>query len=207
MTDAPARDRVRQALASRSGYAATILVGVAGAGGCALAVSRPWVRGTAEIAGLPPVEASVSGADIAPLSAALAVVSLAAFGAVIATRGWPRRALGIVIIVCAAVVVVSAIAPGATSALLEDALAAKGWTGGEYDRSATGWRLLAALAGSCVLLTGAVVARFAGEWATMGTRYDSPAEAKTARPVDDEALTDAAMWRSLDDGGDPTQGA
>jgi len=200
--------RLRERLASRGGYAATILVGLAASGLCALAVARPWARATASVRGLPPIEASVDGADVAPVAAALAVVCLAGFGAVIATRGWVRRALGVVIVVCAVVVVVVAVVPESATALLEDALSARGWSGGGYDRSVTAWRVAAAASGVVVMAAGAIVTRFAADWATMGTRYDSPSESRRAsQPTADEPMSDAAMWRSLDDGGDPTNDA
>jgi uncharacterized membrane protein (TIGR02234 family) len=199
--------RLGERIASRGGYAATILVGLAASGLCALAVARPWARAAATVRGLPPIEASVDGADVAPVAAALAVVCLAGFGAVLATRGWVRRALGIVIVASAVVVVAVAVVPESTTGLLEDALAARGWTGGGYGRSVTAWRVAAAASGVVVMAAGAVVTRFAGEWATMGTRYDSPSEGRqTSQAAADGPMSDAAMWRALDDGGDPTNG-
>jgi uncharacterized membrane protein (TIGR02234 family) len=157
------------------------------------------------VRGLPPFEASVDGAEVAPVAAALAVVCLAGFGAVLATRGWVRRALGVAIVGCAAAVVVVAVIPASTTSLLEDALSARGWTGGPYERSLTAWRVSAAIAGAVAMVAGAAVARFAGSWATMGTRYDSPAEGRRARgPAPDEPMSDSAAWRALDDGADPT---
>jgi uncharacterized membrane protein (TIGR02234 family) len=196
---------MRTRLASRAGYGATVLVGLAASGLCAVAVARPWSRATATIRGLPPVDAAVDGADIAPVAAALVFVSLAGFGAVIATRGWVRRVLGIVIVVCAAVVVVTAVIPGSSTGLLEDALSAKGWAGGDYDRSVTAWRVIAAASAVVVMAAGVVVARFGGSWATMGARYDSPTGAPpSTREKDDRPQSEAAMWRALDDGADPT---
>jgi uncharacterized membrane protein (TIGR02234 family) len=195
---------VRERLASRGGYAVTVLVGLASSGACALAVSRPWARATATVAGLPPIEASVAGADVAPVAAALAVVCLAGIGAALATRGWARRGLGVVIAVCAVVVLVIAVVSPSATGLLEDALAAKGWSGGGYDRSVTAWRLIAVVAAAVAALCGAVIARFGDSWATMGSRYDSPVEAKAPRDADDGPLSEAAMWRTLDDGDDPT---
>jgi uncharacterized membrane protein (TIGR02234 family) len=199
----PARGRV-SVLRTRAGYGITIVLGLAASGLCAVAVAQPWARATATVPGLPPIEASVDGGDVAPVAAAMALVCLAGLGAVIATRGWVRRGLGVVIAGCAAVVIVLVVVPGSTTGLLEDALSAKGWTGGGYDRSAVAWRLVAGVAGVVAMAAGAVVARFGGEWATMGARYDSPSEARSAREADDEPVSDAAMWRALDDGGDPT---
>ena len=200
--------RLGERLGSRGGYAVTILVGLAASGLSALAVARPWARATTSVRGLPPIEASVDGADVAPVAAALAVVCLAGFGAVIATRGWARRAIGVVIVACAVVVVAVAVVPESTTGLLEDALSARGWTGGGYEQSVTAWRIAAAASGVVVIAAGAIVTRFAGDWATMGTRYDSPAEGRRAsQQTTDEPMSDAAIWRALDDGGDPTNGA
>jgi uncharacterized membrane protein (TIGR02234 family) len=191
-------------LASRTGYVLTVAVGLAASGMCAVAVARPWSRATASVPGLPPIEASVDGADVAPVAAALAFVCLAGFGAVLATRGWARRVVGILIVGCAAVIVAVAVVPTSTTGLLEDALSARGWTGGDYDHSVTAWRVATAVSGLAVMAAGAVVAWLAGQWATMGARYDSPASARAASADDDEPLSEAAMWRALDDGSDPT---
>jgi uncharacterized membrane protein (TIGR02234 family) len=201
------RGGMGERLASRSGYGATVVVGLAASGACAASVAQPWARATATVAGLPTVEASVDGADVAPVAAALAVVCLAGFGAVLATRGWLRRALGVVIAGCAIAVLVIAVVAPSSAALLEDGLAAKGWAGGAYDHSVTLWRLIAAVAAAIAALCGAVIARYGGLWATMGSRYDSPARSGAARSsvgADGEQLSETAMWRTLDDGGDPT---
>jgi uncharacterized membrane protein (TIGR02234 family) len=191
-------------LASRTGYALTIVVGLAASGMCAVAVAQPWSRATASVRGLPPIEASVDGADVAPVAAALAFVCLAGFGAVLATRGWVRTAVGVVIVGCAAVIIAVAVIPTSATGLLEDALSARGWTGDDYDRSVTAWRVATAVSGLVVMAAGAVVARFAGQWATMGERYDSPATAQPPAAADDEPLSETAIWRALDDGADPT---
>ena len=128
----PDRTAIRR-LRSSSGFALTLCVGLRGALAVTVAVARPWVRASAEVAGLPTIEAEVSGATLRPLTGALGVVLLAAFGAVIATRGWLRRSLGILIVAAAAVVVISALLPIDDAGAVEDALAAKGWSEGDYD--------------------------------------------------------------------------
>jgi uncharacterized membrane protein (TIGR02234 family) len=200
-----APSRVGRLLSSRAGYALTVLIGAAASGACALAVARPWVRGHATEAGLPRIDASVDGADIAPVAGALALVCLAGFGAVIATRGAVRRAVGVVIVACAGVVAALSAVAGSATRLIEDALTAKGWSGGPYESTATAWRALAFAAAVVVVAAGAAVAGFGAHWATMGVRYDSPSEPHPRAPTDGEGLTDAAMWRALDDGDDPTR--
>ena len=72
-------------------YGPTLVVGLAGALAMTVGVAKPWVTATARQSGLPQIEVTVSGASLAPLAGALGVVVLAAFGAVVATRGWVRR--------------------------------------------------------------------------------------------------------------------
>lgn len=192
--------------AARQGrsYAATMAVGLAAAAGTLLAVSRPWVEATSRPAGLPAIEVSLSGADLVPVAAALGFVVLAAFGAVVATRGWVRRAVGVVIAAGAAVILAAAVGVGSTADAVEAELAAVGWGGGAYDTSATPWRWLAAgLAAVCVV-AGVVVVRQAAAWPAMGARYDAPDRgAAPATPVD--SWSEADVWKAIDHGHDPTQ--
>jgi uncharacterized membrane protein (TIGR02234 family) len=190
------------------GYAAVLLLGLAGAVAVMVAVTRPWIRGTAEVSGLPTIEADVSGTTLAPLAGALGVVLLASFGAVIATRGWVRRGLGVLIVVASVVVLVSALAPPDAADALEDALSAKGWAGGDYTRTTVGWRWLALAGAIGCLAAGAAVAVRGHRWAVMGSRYDAPVAPTSAAQRDaDHEIDDAELWRALDQGHDPTRDA
>lgn len=189
------------------GYAATLLLGLAGAVAVTVAVTRPWIRGTADVPGLPTIEADVSGTTLSPLAGALGVVLLASFGAVVATRGWVRRALGGLVVVASVIVLVSTVAPPDAADALEEALSAKGWAGGDYTRDAVGWRWLALVGAVSCLLAGCAVALRGHRWAVMGSRYDAPA-ATSPRPAAgaaDQELDDAELWRALDQGHDPTR--
>lgn len=187
------------------GYPATLLSGLLGATAVAVGVARPWVEATATVQGLPALETTASGASLAPLTGALGVVLLAAFGAVIATRGWVRRGLGLLIVVVAVVVLAAAIWPGPTAASLTEQLVAKGYSGGGYETSTLAWRWVV-LAGSVVSAgAGAMVARFGGRWATMGSRYDAPTAREEAAVDPDGATDETQLWRALDRGNDPTQ--
>ena len=195
-------------------YGPTLVLGLAGAIAVTVGVTKPWVTATAHQSGLPTIDVSVTGASLAPLAGALGVVVLAAFGAVIATRGWVRRALGVLIVLAAGVVLVTAIhPPGATSAV-EDALSAKGWSTGPYDTGASAWRWIA-LGGALVsMAAGVAISVYGSRWATMGREYDAPTPAgdgtadatagSSSGTPDDEDLTEAELWRELDHGRDPT---
>ncbi|MGH3446074.1 MAG: Trp biosynthesis-associated membrane protein [Nocardioidaceae bacterium] len=188
----------------RRGYAVTLLVGVAGAAAVAVGVSRPWVTATATAPGLPSIHASASGADVAPLAGALGFVLLAAFGAVIATKGWVRRGLGALIVVVGVVVLVSALNPGGAGDVLADGLSAKGWTGGDQTTDGSWWRWLVVV-GACVCaLGGAVVARYGAQWAVMGSKYDAPSSPHEGSHAPAADLSEGDVWRAIDRGHDPT---
>jgi uncharacterized membrane protein (TIGR02234 family) len=142
-------------------------------------------------------------------------VVLAAFGAVVATRGWFRRGLGVLIVLAAAVVLAAALhPPGATSAL-QDGLSAKGWSSGGYQTATAGWRWVAMFGSALSIAAGGAISLYGARWATMGRAYDAPttttpagtvSPAVTQAPVDAQPLTEADVWREIDQGRDPTHG-
>jgi uncharacterized membrane protein (TIGR02234 family) len=187
-------------------YGPVLLAGLLGGLGIAVGATRAWVTATSHAAAGPVIRTSASGADLAPLAAALGVVMLGAFGAVIATRGWVRRALGVAIVVASAVVLVSALVPTSATEVLTSGLSAKGWSGGGYRSTTEPWRWLVLLSALVTGLAGAATARYGGEWAVMGERYDAPhADADHARKPADE-LTENEVWQAIDQGRDPTRG-
>jgi uncharacterized membrane protein (TIGR02234 family) len=146
-----------------------------------------------DVAGGVPVARSERGAQAQPLLVGLALAALAAVAAVLATGGWPRRAVG------------ALVAVGGVGALV---LAARGlaeprtreagerWAAelGRWSVQATTGVVLTALAG-LLLLAGGVVVVVAGQrMPRMGARYQR-------RPAPDAGRT---MWDELDAGGDPT---
>jgi hypothetical protein len=183
-------------------YGPTLVIGLTGAVAVVVGTARPWAQISGSVRGVPIVHASVDGAALAPLAAALGYVLLAGFGAVVATRGTVRRAIGAAVLVAAAVVVVVAVAvPSDISAALHSALRAKGYPGGGVVTEGTSaWRWVclsgAVLAGA----SGAAVAALGRQFAVMGARYDAlPADAGEYGERDD-----AEMWRAIDRGDDPT---
>lgn len=196
--------------ASHRGYAPALLSGLAGAVAVTVGVTRPWATATGTMPGLPVIHAEADGSTLAPLAGAFGVVLLAAFGAVIATRGWVRRGLGGLIVVVAIVVVIAAIHPGGAHDALADGLSAKGWAGGPFHTGVAWWRWLTLAGGLVAMVAGAAIARYGGGWATMGSRYDSPAgksdasRSSASSQDSGEAEDEAAMWKAIDQGRDPT---
>lgn len=188
-------------------YGPTLLAGLLGALGVTVGVSRSWATATSSVHGLPTMHASVAGSDLAPLAGALGVVMLAAFGAVIATRGWLRRGLGIAIVVASCVVVVTALHPGGATDALTSGLSARGWDGEAYQTSTTVWRWLVLAGATLSAAAGVVIARFGGVWAVMGARYDAPVARSRMPDKPAEELSETEVWQALDVGRDPTDDA
>lgn len=199
-------------LRSRRSYAPVLLVGLVAAGAVALAVSRTWVTATAAPAGLPRITATVSGAEIEPLVAALGFVLLAGTAAVIASRGLGRRLVGMVLVASACLAVVLTVTSGSGDAqpAARAALSARGWSGGPYDTATSVWWWVACAGSAVCVLVGLAVTWAAGVWPVMGDRYASPGAASesavdAARTNDADDLTEAQLWRALDEGHDPTR--
>jgi len=187
------------------GYPATLLLGLLCATAVVVGVARPWVGATATVPGLPTLEATTTGAGLSPLAGALGVALLAAFGAVVATGGWVRRALGLVITAAAVGVLAAGIWPGPATASLAEQLAAKGYAGGGYETSTLAWRWVALAGAVGCAGAGAMVVRFGARWPSMGSRYDAPAVRERTSTEPDDAADETRLWRALDRGHDPTQ--
>jgi uncharacterized membrane protein (TIGR02234 family) len=216
----------------RREYLLTLALGAVGAAGVLLCVRQRWAQVvTPAPRPLPTSTVAVSGQGIMPLAGALAVASLAGLVAVIATRGRPRRLIGVLLAVFGAVIAWSVTRHLATA----DVLAAAHTAGVPHAGSATAggaglapggadegalpgvsttghavltggaWRPLAAAAALAVTAAGVLTAWRAGRWPAMSGRYErgaAPRGAGAAAPP--PAGGAAGMWESLSRGVDPT---
>jgi uncharacterized membrane protein (TIGR02234 family) len=175
------------------------------AGGCAVAgavvlfaAGREWVRYV--VAG-GHASAGPSGHDVAAGASALGFVMLAGVVALPATRGWLRRAVGVIV----------AAAGAGTIALAANVLADPGGAAGSryigvfslsanpsISVRATGWPWADVCAGVLAALVGGFAVLRSGGWPAMGRRYESGGRA--AQPSSDAS----SMWDRLDQGDDPT---
>jgi hypothetical protein len=80
------------------------------------------------------------------------------------------------------------------------AVVAKGATDDASSASLTGWFVLCAVTAGLTLAAFVVAVVAAPRWPAMGSRYDAPA----ASPDAEALRTEQDMWRTLDDGRDPT---
>ncbi|GHH62183.1 hypothetical protein GCM10017673_00730 [Streptosporangium violaceochromogenes] len=177
----------------------------AGAGLVLLASGRDWVTvtyGTRRV--------TVAASELAPVLGPAAWAGLAAVVAVLATAGGWRRAVGAVMALCGAGVVVGAwsgVRPGAGLALAaEHAPMVAGTAGAGRAVVAVGWPL-AAGAGGVLLLAGGVAAMVAGgRWPGMSDRYDRRGAGADGSAGPQAPATDRALWDAIDEGADPTAG-
>ncbi|HEV8558178.1 MAG TPA: Trp biosynthesis-associated membrane protein [Actinophytocola sp.] len=120
-----------------------------------------------------------TGADVAPLGA-IAVLALAGVAASVATGGWARRLVGVVLVAAGVAAIVAGVLSGPVS---------------------LSWgRLLALLSGALVMLAGGLLVWFGDRMPRLGASYRAPGDRRGARDPDGD------LWRSLSQGDDPTTG-
>ncbi|MBM2615319.1 Trp biosynthesis-associated membrane protein [Actinoplanes sp. LDG1-06] len=174
---------------SRRPYLLSLLACLAGAGLAVYGATRTWSVQVTERPEMSDLRTVQTGADVAPWVMGLALVGLAGTGALLATHGWLRRALGGLLVLVGGGIAVSAIV---------------GRAGLDATEVNTLWPVACALGGVIVLLGGLTAARLGHQWPRMSARYErrpaaEPAPAGVNRPVDSRAA-----WDSLDRGDDPT---
>lgn len=145
-----------------------------------------------------PVTVPVTGAQLRPELGALGLAAVAAVAALIATGGWVRRALGVLVTLgggwalwLAASVLFGSGPDAAVPPPGSDAVPI-----GVPVR--TGAPLLAAGAAVLLLVAGVSTVCWARSMPGMGRRYGAPATARAAPDPDRE------WWSALDSGDDPT---
>ncbi|MGC5051957.1 Trp biosynthesis-associated membrane protein [Micromonospora sp. DT48] len=173
----------------RRELAYAVLLCLAGAGLALWAVTRTWVVDSGGRADPLLVEEGRTGGQLLPWLPALALVGLAGGGAVLATRGRPRRVLGGLL------------------TLLGLALAAGGGYGllGDLgDPVARQWPTLTLLGGVLAAVGGGSTLLRGHRWPAMGARYERRPSRPTGTggPIEGGGTVDA--WEALDRGEDPT---
>ncbi len=186
--------------AARSTFGPVMAAGLLGAGAAAVGATRRWVDFGGDQAAAVAAVAQVP--DRAPLPAALSLVVLAGFGAVLVTRGAVRRALLAAVLVMAASLAVSVVVTAPQ--VLADARSAYAGLGRNAEALGPSWWPW--LAGLGALVAGVAAGagwREAPQWPEMGRRYDAPV-APTSVPA---PTTTEEWWRAIDAGTDPTEAA
>lgn len=190
-----------------------MLLGLAASGFAAVAGHRPMLRMPADR--LEAIGASAYAGDDFnriefPLAGALALVTLACWGVLLVTRGIVRRVVaGLATLAALGVVVVVAIG----GFVQQDDAALDlgnriGLGGAIVPVERTPWLWVALGTGVLAVAAGLGALRLVGSWPEMGTRYDAPTgSTATAAPPPENAAdqTNLDLWKSLDEGTDPTE--
>ncbi|TYL45835.1 Trp biosynthesis-associated membrane protein [Nocardioides sp. BGMRC 2183] len=200
----------------RRTFGPVVLVGLAGSGLAAVGGHRAMLEvpgeywssiGSTMFAG--EAYADINRVEF-PLAGALALVSLACWGVVLVARGRFRRLVAMVAAlasfgIVAVVLVGGFIQDEDAAGDIAERIGASGLS--TIDLDPTVW-LWATLAGGLLgLVAAAAAVAWAPQWPEMGSRYDAPtgaagASASAAEPVEERSHLD--VWKSLDEGQDPT---
>ncbi len=197
---------MRQPASGRRGFTVALVLLAGGGLVTVVAAGQVWVeaRGAAgaQAAVLAPVlTGSWPGSALHPWLAPVGWVLTAAAVGLVAVRGWPRRLLGLLLVLLA-IAAAAAVLLGRYSG--PDDEICQGVTGQPCGTAGTAvsithspwWAL--ALTGLLLAAAGAVVTMLAsGRWPSMGTRYERAARSRPATGA-------RGAWDALDRGEDPT---
>ena len=177
-------------------FGPTVTAGLAGAALAAWAGSNEWVKVTA------PAQMPADLND-SPATTGLALVALAAWGVVLVTRGLVRRLVAALAGLAGIGVVVSFFGHAGIDALGRAIDSKVVW--GETEHTTTPWPYLALLGAVLTVAAAVVAVRQAPSWPEMGRKYDAPAASRPERkPLEEQSTID--VWKTLDEGLDPTSG-
>jgi uncharacterized membrane protein (TIGR02234 family) len=181
------------------------------AGGLALSAGgQAWARVTVQRPlPLPPVTATLTGSQAAPLVPAAGLVLLAAAVALLALRSVGRVAVGLLCAVAGGLLAwsgVRALAGSLSDAATQLPTVGRG-AGPVMVHVSAAWPIVTVVAGLLGVAAGLLVVLRGRSWPAMGRKYERAGAGTPApAPRTDEERAQAA-WRALDRGEDPTDSA
>jgi len=179
----------------RRGYALTLVLLVVGGGLLLWASSATWAQAQVPLAGLESGAMRVlvlTGRDVAPLASVMGVLAWAGLPGLIATRGWGRPIVGVIVAVAGILAVGGCVAFGLSpSGRIDQVASADAGSSLHVDATWTGWWIVGGIGGLLVLAAGAAAVSRGRGWPSMGTKYERSA-------------TTRDPWAQLDAGQDPT---
>lgn len=196
---------------ARRTFGPTVLFGLAGSGFAAVAGHKEMLTIPEEtLTAAGGLARSVQDRSVEfPLAGALALVALAAWGVLLVTRGIVRRIVAGLALLAAAgiglVVVIGGFVQDDTAA--GDLAIRLGLNASAVEVERTPWLWVALLTSLVAFLAAGAAVRLVPHWPEMGTRYDAPTSAPDtpAPPAGDPAeRSNLDLWKSLDEGSDPT---
>lgn len=200
-------------MGARATFGPVVLLGLAGSGLAAVAGHRQMLQipndhlteiGAASLAGL-----DFNRVEF-PLAGALALVALACWGVLLVTRGVVRRVVAGLALAAAVGIVVVLVVGGFVQA--DDAAVDLGAQLGATSAAAppverTSWFWICLACAVLAAVAAAAAVRLVPAWPEMGSRYDAPTGADPAASAEQVAPEDQSnldLWKSLDEGTDPT---
>ncbi|WP_248964891.1 TIGR02234 family membrane protein [Sphaerisporangium perillae] len=186
-----------------------VAAGVAGAALVLFASGRTWAQVAFPAApggGVHTAPVALSGGDLAPVLSPLALASLAAVVAVLATRGLWRRVVGVLLALLGAAVTVGAW-QGAFQAHMIAVAETRVTLTSMIDvvvSPARLWPVLAITGGLVLVAAGALAAVRGGRWPGMSDRYERQAPPLGAARAERPGRAERSLWDALDRGDDPT---
>ncbi|WP_418059401.1 Trp biosynthesis-associated membrane protein [Pimelobacter simplex] len=195
---------------ARRAFGPVVLLGLVGSGAAAIGGHKEMLtipEATLRAAG--GIAPSVADRSVEfPLAGALALVALACWGVLLVTRGWVRRVVAALGLVAAAGVFAVVVVGGFVQddQASTDLAARLGLDGSAVDAGRTTWLWVALLGALVALVAAGLAVRLVPSWPEMGSRYDAPTSgaATTAAGKEPEEQSNLDLWKSLDEGGDPT---
>lgn len=179
----------------------------AGAGLTLLASGRTWAHATVDLPRpLPDTAYALTGQQLAPLAGALGLAGLAGLAGLIATRGYARIVVAVLLAIIGAGAAYASFR-GAGQGAVHRALAGQAVLvgNGPVSPNLTAWWAVS-LAGGVLLVSAGVLTALRGlAWPGLSRKYDAP---DASRPeAGGEGRGERAehdMWDALDGGRDPT---
>ncbi|HEU5033366.1 MAG TPA: Trp biosynthesis-associated membrane protein [Mycobacteriales bacterium] len=164
------------------------------------------------------VTVTVTGRSAEPALPALGFALLVLAAALVATRSWLRRLVGLLEVVLAGAVIGLAATAGQDVArsLRQDLTVHFGVAHPNLAAHTSGWAIVTIVAGLLALAAGALTVVAGARWPAMGARYDAPTATDPVRPGRSGGTSTAAAprrgapdpndaaWEALDRGEDPT---
>jgi len=171
----------------------TVVAGLAGSSLAAVAATKDWWTGER-----PQLPDQLLTRFDSPVTNALALVALAAWGVILVTRGRFRRVIaGLAALACLGGLVT--VATGLR--LTHDATRQDDGIVGSA--SITAWPVVAAGCLLIALLASLAAVRLAPTWPEMSRKYDAPAAVPAAGVTFADSVN-LDVWKALDEGIDPT---
>jgi uncharacterized membrane protein (TIGR02234 family) len=180
----------------------TLLALALAALGLWVATRLVWLRASYQSPLRGAITAQATGADVRPELGAVAMLAIAAVAAVVATGGWPRRVLGVVVVAAGgwaawqSVTILVGSSAGLFAYAPPPAPSSDAVASGSPVRTAA--PLLALGAAVLMVAAGAAIVGWAGAMPRLGARYSAPGAPARVRDRDSE------WWNALDAGEDPT---